>query len=36
MERAGIEVVHMIVDQRGGSQIIDFGTGARASRVQGD
>jgi biopolymer transport protein ExbB len=36
MERAGIEVVHMIVDQRGGSQIIDFGTGARASRAQGD
>jgi biopolymer transport protein ExbB len=36
MERAGIEVVHLIVDQRGDSQIIDFGAGARAARVRAE
>jgi biopolymer transport protein ExbB len=35
MERAGIEVVNLIVDNRGDSQIIEFGSAVRPSRGVG-
>lgn len=36
MERAGIEAVNMIVDQRVDPQIIEFGLGARAARSRAE
>ena len=35
MERAGIEVVNLIVDNRGDSQIIEFGSAVRPTRGAG-